>query len=180
MHLYIKNMVSIRCKILVQEELARLKIPYSTVELGKIELSVISVTQRERLQLGLQAYGLELHEDKKSLLAERIKKAIVMMIRNSDDRLAFNYSDHLSQTLNLDYTYLANIFSAVKNISIQQFIILHKIEKVKELIQYGELNLSEISFKMHYSSAAHLSNQFKKVTGISPSFYREQELAVAV
>jgi len=102
------------------------------------------------------------------------------MIRNSDDCLKMNYSLHLSHDLKHDYTYLANIFSEVENISIQQYIIFHKIERVKELIQHDELNLSEISFKMHYSSAAHLSNQFKKVTGISPSFFRSRELAIAV
>lgn len=179
MQIYIKNMVSIRCTILVQEELLRLRIPYFRVELGKIVLPVISISQLDQLHLGLLVHGLELHRGKKSLLVERIKKAIVMMIRNSDDCLKMNYSLHLSQDLKLDYTYLANIFSEVENISIQQYIIFHKIERVKELIQHDELNLSEISFKMHYSSAAHLSNQFKKVTGISPSFFRSRELAIA-
>ena len=180
MQLYIKNMVSIRCTILVQEELLRLRIPYFRVELGRIELPIISISQREQLHLGLLVHGLELHQGKKSLLVERIKKAIVKMIRNSDDCLKMNYSLHLSHDLKHDYTYLANIFSEVENISIQQYIIFHKIERVKELIQHDELNLSEISFKMHYSSAAHLSNQFKKVTGISPSFFRSRELAIAV
>lgn len=180
MQLYIKNMVSIRCTILVQEELLRLRIPYFRVELGRIELPIISISQREQLHLGLLMHGLELHQGKKSLLVERIKKAIVKMIRNSDDCLKMNYSLHLSHDLKHDYTYLANIFSEVENISIQQYIIFHKIERVKQLIQHDELNLSEISFKMHYSSAAHLSNQFKKVTGISPSFFRSRELAIAV
>lgn len=178
MQIYIKNMVSIRCTILVQEELLRLRIPYFKVELGRIELPIISRSQREQLHLGLLVHGLELHQGKKSLLVERIKKAIVLMIRNSDDCLKMNYSLHLSHELKHDYTYLANIFSEVENISIQQYIIFHKIERVKELIQHDELNLNEISFKMHYSSAAHLSNQFKKVTGISPSFYRNRELAI--
>lgn len=178
MQIYIKNMVSIRCVILVQEELLRLRIPYFRVELGRIELPIISISQRDQLHLGLLVHGLELHQGKKSLLVERIKKAIVIMIRNSDDCLKMNYSLHLSQDLKHDYTYLANIFSEVENISIQQYIIFHKIERVKELIQHDELNLSEISFKMHYSSAAHLSNQFKKVTGISPSFFRTRELAI--
>lgn len=176
MQLYIKNMVSIRCAILVRDELLRLKIPYHKVELGRVELEIISTEQREQLQLGLLAYGLELHQDKKSLLVERIKKTIELMIRNSENGLKMNYSLQLSQALNHDYTYLANIFSQVENISIQQYIIFHKIERVKELIQHKELTLSEISFKMHYSSAAHLSNQFKKVTGISPSSYRSQQL----
>ena len=179
MQLFIKNMVSIRCTILVQEELLRLKIPYLKVEPGRIELTALSVEQRKQLKLGLLAHGLELHQGKKSILVERIKKVIVLMIRNSDDCLKINYSRHLNQTLNHDYTYLANIFSEVENISIQQYIIFHKIERVKELIQHDELNLSEISFKMHYSSMAHLSNQFKKVTGISPSSYRGLERAIA-
>lgn len=179
MQLYIKNMVSLRCTILVKEELLRLEIPYLRVKLGEVALSIISVGQREQLRLGLLDHGLELHQNKKSLLVERIKKAIAIMIRNTDDCLKMNYSLHLNQALNLDYTYLANIFSKVENISIQKYIIFQKIERVKELIQHDELNLSEISFKMHYSSVAHLSNQFKKVTGISPSFYRGLERAKA-
>lgn len=179
MKLYIKNMVSIRCRILVQDELLKLKIPYKLVELGAVELDVISVDKKVLLKQNLLVHGLELHEDKKGILVERIKKAIVKMIRNTDECLKMNYSNHLSQDLGLDYTYLANIFSEAKGISIQQYIIYHKIERVKELIQHDELSLSEISFKLHYSSAAHLSTQFKKVTGISPSFYRTRELALA-
>lgn len=173
-------MVSIRCKILVQEEFKKLKIPFKLVSMGTVELTSLSIDQRKRLKLKLLSHGLELHEDKKSILVEKVKKVIVKMIRNSDGCLKINYSNHLSQTLGHDYTYLANIFSEVKSISIQQYIIFHKIERVKELIQHDELNLSEISFKLHYSSAAHLSTQFKKVTGISPSLYRGQELEMAV
>lgn len=179
MQLFIKNMVSIRCTILVQEELLRLMIPFIKVEKGRVELPIITNGQREQLQLGLLTHGLELHQNKKSILVERIKKAIVTMIRNSDDCLKMTYSLYLSQALGHDYTYLANIFSEVEKISIQQYIIFHKIERVKELIQHEELSLSEISYKMHYSSAAHLSNQFRKVTGVSPSFYRGRELSLA-
>ena len=118
---------------------------------------------------------LELLEDKKSILIEKIKNVITEMIHHSDELPKVNYSDYISQKLEYDYTYLANTFSEVKGITIQQYIILHKIERVKELILYDELSLSEISYKLHYSSPAHLSNQFKKVTGLTPSFFKKMK-----
>jgi AraC-like DNA-binding protein len=129
--------------------------------------------QRELLKENLLQSGLELLDDKKSILIEKIKNVIVEMVHYSDELPNVNYSDYISEKLHLDYTYLSNIFSEVKGITIQQFIIIHKIEKVKELLLYDELNLSEISYKMHYSSAAHLSTQFKKITGLSPSYFRQ-------
>src|SRR4029078_6161347 len=117
--------------------------------------------------------GLELLDDKRSILIERIKNVITEMIHYSDELPTQNYSDYISEKLEYDYTYLSNIFSEVKGITIQQFIIIHKIERVKELLLYDELNLTEISYKLHYSSVAHLSNQFKKITGLSPSFYKK-------
>lgn len=116
--------------------------------------------------------GLELLDDKKSILIERIKSVIIEMIHYSDEVPKVNYSDYISQKLDYDYTYLSNVFSEVKGTTIQQFIINHKIEKVKELLLYDELNLTEISYRLHYSSVAHLSNQFKKVTGLSPTFFK--------
>ncbi|MBO3697889.1 AraC family transcriptional regulator [Roseivirga sp. E12] len=174
MKVYIKYMVSLRCKILVEQELEKLGLKHAVVELGTVEiLSTFSNQQRESLKTNLLRSGLELLDDKKSILVDRIKNAIIEMIHYSDEIPQVNYSDYLSEKLDYDYTYLANTFSEVKGITIQQFIILNKIEKVKELILYDELSLSEISYKLHYSSAAHMSNQFKKITGLTPSFYRK-------
>ena len=174
MNLYIKYMVSLRCKMLVKEELKKLGLHFVIVDLGTVEiLEDITQTQHDELKKNLLKSGLELLDDKKSILIERIKNVIVEMIHYSDELPKVNYSDYISEKLNQDYTYLANIFSEVKGITIQQFIIIHKIEKAKELILYDELNLTEISYKLHYSSVGHLSNQFKKITGLSPSFYKQ-------
>lgn len=167
-------MVSLRCKMLVKEELDKLGIRYASVELGMVEMPEdITKEQREQLSVILLRSGLELLDDKKSILIEKIKNAIIEMIHYSDQQPNNNYSDYLSEKLNYDYTYLSNVFSEVKGITIQQFIIFHKIERVKELLLYDELNLTEISYKLNYSSVAHLSNQFKKVTGLTPSFYKK-------
>jgi len=174
MVLHVKYMVSLRCKMLVQEQLQKLKIKQAIVELGKIELlEDISVQQRQQLKENLLKSGLELMDDKKSILIEKIKNVITEMIHYSDEIPKVNYSDYISEKLGYDYTYLSNIFSEVNGINIQQFIIIHKIERVKELLIYDELNLTEISYKLHYSSVAHLSNQFKKITGLTPTFYKQ-------
>jgi len=174
MRLYIKYMVSLRCIMMVKEELKNLGLRYTAVELGVVDIMEdITQQQHDNLKLNLLKSGLELLDDKKSILIEKIKAVIVEMIHYSDELPKVNYSDYIAEKLHYDYTYLANIFSEVKGITIQQFIIIHKIEKVKELLLYDELNLTEISYKMNYSSVAHLSNQFKKVTGLSPSFYKQ-------
>lgn len=174
MRLYIKYMVSLRCKMLVKEELAKLGLQYVVIDLGMVEIfENITQLQREQLKENLLRSGLELLDDKKSILIEKIKNVITEMIHYSDELPKINYSDYISEKLNYDYTYLANIFSEVKGITIQQFIIIHKIEKIKELLLYDELNLTQISYKLNYSSVAHLSNQFKKTTGLSPSFYKK-------
>lgn len=174
MKLYIKYMVSLRCKMMVTEELRKLDIKHVIVELGVVELlQDITKEQRTILKENLLMSGLELLDDKKAILIEKIKNVITEMIHYSDELPKTNYSDLISEKLNHDYTYLANIFSEVQGITIQQFIIFHKIERVKELLLYNELNLTEIADKLHYSSVAHLSNQFKKVTGLSPSFYKQ-------
>ncbi len=174
MKLYIKYMVSLRCKMMVKEELLKLGLHYVIVDLGMVEiLEDINEDQRQQLKLNLMKSGLELLDDKKSILIDKIKNVIVDMIHYSDELPRVNYSDYISEKIGYDYTYLSNIFSEVKGSTIQNFIIIHKIERVKELILYNELNLTEISHKLHYSSVAHLSNQFKKVTGLSPSFYRQ-------
>jgi len=167
-------MVSLRCKMIVREELKRLEIKYIVIELGTVEIMEdITPKQHDQLKEGLLRSGLELLDDKKSILIERIKNVITEMIHYSEELPTQNYSDYISEKLGYDYTYLANIFSEVKGITIQQFIMTHKIEKVKELLLYDELNLTEISYKLHYSSVAHLSNQFKKITGLSPSFFKQ-------
>jgi AraC-like DNA-binding protein len=174
MKLYIKYMVSLRCKMMVKEELKKLNLHFVVIDLGVVEiLEDISPEQKEELRINLLRSGLELLDDKKSILIEKIKNVIVEMIHYSDEVPKTNYSEYLSEKLNYDYTYLSNIFMEVKGITIQQFIIINKIERVKELILYDELNLTEISYKLHYSSVAHLSNQFKKITGLSPSVFRQ-------
>jgi AraC-like DNA-binding protein len=167
-------MVSLRCRMKVEEELTKLNLPYTSIDLGMVELR--DVPDPEQLQLlkeNLGRSGLELLDDKRSILIEKIKTVIVEMIHHSEEIPKTNYSDYISEKLGYDYTYLSNIFSEVKGITIQQFIIIHKIERVKELLLYGEMNLTEIAYRLHYSSVAHLSNQFKKVTGHSPTFYRQ-------
>lgn len=172
--LYIKYMVSLRCKMIVKEELNKLGLHYIIVDLGVVDvMEDITLGQREQLKINLLKSGLELLDDKKSILIEKIKNVITEMIHYSDELPKINYSDFISEKLNYDYTYLSNTFSEVKGITIQQFIIIHKIERVKELLLYDELNLTEISYKLHYSSVSHLSKQFKKVTGLSPTYYKQ-------
>ncbi len=167
-------MVSLRCKMVVKELLTKLGISFTVVNLGVVEISSeISEQDKEVLKFNLLKYGLELLEDKKSILIENIKNVIVEMIHYIDEPITVNYSDYISLKLNYDYTYLSNIFSEVTGVTIQHFIILHKIERVKELMLYDELTLTEISYKLNYSSVAHLSNQFKKITGLTPSFYKK-------
>jgi AraC-like DNA-binding protein len=166
-------MVSNRCKLAVKEELRKLGLHFIVVNLGEVEImEEITAEQQRQLQAGLILSGLELMDDKKAMLIERINNVITEMIHHSDELPKVNYSDYISEKLNYDYTYLSNLFSEVKGITIQQCIIVNKIERVKELIFYDELNLTEISFKLHYSSVAHLSNQFKKVTGLTPTAYK--------
>jgi AraC-like DNA-binding protein len=167
-------MVSHRCKMMVIDELKKVGLQHTGVDLGMVEtLQDLSEEQRARLKENLLKSGLELLDDKKSILIERIKNLIVEMVHYSDQLPNLNYSEYISNKLEYDYTYLSNIFSEVKGTTIQQFIIIHKIERVKELLLYDELNLTEIAYKLHYSSVAHLSNQFKKVTGLSPSFFKK-------
>lgn len=170
-------MVSLRCKLIVKEELTKLNIPFSTIELGVVETpNVIQPEDWEKLRSNLLRSGLELLDDKKSILIEKVKNVIIEMVHYGDELPKTNYSDYIAEKLDYDYNYLSNVFSEVKGVTIRQFIIFHKIEKVKELLLYDELNLSEISYKLHYSSVSHLSNQFKKITGLSPSYYKNMKL----
>jgi len=167
-------MVCIRCKMVVKSELERIGVPYTVVELGEVELKErISREQRDELDILLKKSGLELMDDKKSMLIERIKTVIIELIHYSNELPKTKFSEYLSDKLNHDYTYLSNLFSEVQGITIEHFIIAHKIERVKELLVYDELNLTEIAYKLHYSSVAHLSNQFKKVTGLTPSHFKQ-------
>lgn len=167
-------MVSLRCKLTVKFELEKLGLHCNLIEYGRVSISeYLSVSQINDVRFALSRSGLILIDNKKSILVERIKNVIIEMVHHTENPLKTNFSDHLSAKLNLDYTYLANVFSEVNGTTIENFIILNKIYRVKELIGYNELNLTEISHKLHYSSVAHLSNQFKKVTGETPSHFRQ-------
>lgn len=167
-------MVSNRCKMAVKEELKKLRLHFMVVDLGEVEIMEdISLEQREELKAALLNSGLELMDDKRAVLIEKIKNVIIEMVHHTDEMIKMNFSDFLSEKLSHDYTYMANLFSEVQGTTIEQFIISHKIERIKELIIYGELNITEIAWKMNYSSVAHLSNQFKKVTGLSPSHFKQ-------
>ena len=167
-------MVSLRCKLMVISELEKLGLAFTKVELGIIELvNDITIEQRKELSSALLQSGLELMQDKSVILIERIKNIIIEQIYYTEVLPKFKFSIYISNALKYDYTYLSNLFSINEGITIEHFIILHKIERVKELILYDELNLTEIAFNMHYSSVSHLSNQFKKITGLTPSFFKQ-------
>lgn len=173
MKLYIKSMVGLPGKALVKEELERLNIAFGLIDIGVVEIPEgVSPKQREQLKINLLPLGLKLHEVKKGILIEKIKSAILEMIQYKDGHPVISYSTYLSVKLNYDYTYLSNIFSEVNGSSIQQYIIVSKIEQVKEMLYLGDISLSQISYNLHYSSVAHLSGQFKKITGLSPTCYK--------
>jgi AraC-like DNA-binding protein len=159
--------------MIVKSELEKLGLNFTTVELGVAEITdSISQDQLDTLKAALQKTGLELMDDRKKILVEKIRTTIIELIHYNDEQIKINLSDYLSEKLNHNYTYLSNLFSEVKGITIEQFYLANKIEKVKELLVYDELNLSEIAWKLHYSSVAHLSNQFKKMTGLTPSHFK--------
>jgi len=172
--IYIKNMVCIRCQMVVKAELEKLGLHFVDVKIGEANvIENLLPEQLEQLDKALRKSGLQLMDDKRSILVEKIKSAIIELVHYTDEQIKVNLSDFLSDKLNLDYTYLSNLFSEVKGTTIEKFYLAHKIEKVKELIVYDELNLTEIAYKMHYSSVAHLSNQFKKITGLTPSHFKK-------
>ena len=173
MKIFIKYMVSNRCKMVVKEELKKLGLHFVVVDLGEVEImETLTYDQQENLKVGLLNSGLELMDDKRAVLIEKIQNAVTEMIHYTGEVIKINYSEFISEKLGYDYTYLANLFSEVKGITLQQSIIIHQIELAKELLLYNELNLTEISYKLHYGSVAHLSNQFKKITGLSPSHFK--------
>ncbi|MEL7589334.1 MAG: AraC family transcriptional regulator [Prolixibacteraceae bacterium] len=169
-------MVSNRCKMAVKEDLKKLGLHFILVDLGEVEIMEnLSVTQLNQLKTALLESGFELMDDKRAVLIERIKNTIIEMVHYSNELIKTNFSNFLSEKLDYDYTYMSNLFSEVQGTTIEQFIISHKIERIKELIIYGELNITEIAWKMNYSSVAHLSNQFKKMTGLTPSHFKQMK-----
>nr|WP_315222956.1 AraC family transcriptional regulator [uncultured Flavobacterium sp.] len=174
MILYIKNMVCGRCKMVVKSEFNQLGLPTISVELGQVELKeAITESQKEILLKNLQAIGFDIIDDKKSITAEKIKNLIVDLVHHKNNELKINLSDYLVENLHQDYSTLSNLFSELENITIEKYFISQKIEKVKELLVYNELSLSEIADILNYSNVAHLSNQFKKVTGFTPTHFKQ-------
>jgi AraC-like DNA-binding protein len=170
-------MVSNRCKIVVKEVFTRQGLHVNRLELGEAEtLETVSNDVYFKLKTSLQNKGFEIIEDKRAVLIERIKNKVIDMVHHSDNSIKVNFSDYLSVSLNHNYTYMANVFSQEQGISIEQFIISHKIERIKELILYDELNITEIACKLNYSSVAHMSGQFKKYTGLTPSYFKKLKL----
>jgi YesN/AraC family two-component response regulator len=166
-------MVCIRCQMAVKSELEKLGLHHTRVELGETEImEELSIEQRDILSTSLKKIGLELLDDKKNIMVEKIKTIIIELVHHNEDQIKTNLSDYLSEKLNHNYTYLSNLFSEIKGTTIEKYYLSNKIERVKELLVYDELNLTEIAWKLHYSSVAHLSNQFKKMTGLTPSHFK--------
>jgi len=173
MKIIIKNMVCIRCQMAVKDELEKLGLHPTRVELGEAEITEdLSTDLRDKLSNSLKDVGLELIEDKMNILVERVNTTILELVHYSDHQIKSNISDYLSEKLNQNSKHLARLFSKVKGTTIERFYLVQKIEKVKELLVYSDLNLTEIAFKLNYSSVAHLSNQFKKLAGLNPSQFR--------
>ncbi len=174
MKLYIKNMVCNRCIMVVQNELEKTGLTIKHITLGEVELEKApSVTEKKQLEAALVPLGFELIDDKKSRIIEKIKNIIINLVHHQHDEMQNNLSEILSKELHHDYNYLSNLFSEVEGTTIEKYFIAQKIEKVKELLVYDELSLSEIAFRLNYSSVAYLSNQFKKVTGLTPSHFKQ-------
>ena len=173
MKIYIKNMVCNRCILVVKNELEKLGFQTLSISLGEVELkNDLSETEKTSLDNHLKTFGFELIDDKKSRLIGQIKSTIIEIIHQNNSELKSNLSDYLSSKLHHDYTYLSNLFSEVEGTTIEKHFIAQKIEKVKELLVYDELSLSEIAYQMNYSSVGYLSNQFKKVTGLTPTHFK--------
>lgn len=177
MKLYFKNMVSNRCRVLVKSEFERLGLHCITVELGEAEIEQnISAEKKNQLMVGLKKLGFPLIEDKKSILVEQTKAIIINLVHYSDYQIKSNLSVYLSEKLCYDYTYLANLFSETYGNTIENYFLTHRIERTKELLVYDELNITEIADNLHFSSVAHMSNQFKKYTGLTPSQYKHLKI----
>lgn len=173
MKLFIKNMVCLRCKMVVKAEFEKIGLHCIAVYLGEVEvMENVTAMQKEELKITLLKSGLELMDDKKAMLMEKIRNIIIEMVHYNDELPCKNFSSFLAEKLNYNYSYLAHLFSETEGMTIEHFIILHKIEKLKELIIYDELSFTEIAWKLHYNSISHLSYQFKKMTGLTPSFFK--------
>jgi YesN/AraC family two-component response regulator len=171
--IHVSNMVSKACKILVGEEMEQLGIHYHSIESGKLELDGDTTAQQlEQFARNISKYGMEIMHDNIAALADSIRTAVIEFVQLSDQIPRTRYSTYLSETLGYDYAYLSTVFSAVCNTTIQHFIIFNKIERAKVLISEGRHNLSEIAVILDYSSVAHLSSQFKKVTGLTPTKFK--------
>jgi AraC-like DNA-binding protein len=174
MKLYIKNMVCNRCKTTVKAELDKIGVQYDAVELGEVNTKKkITLLQRTRLFNALKLSGFELIDDQKYALIEKLKKVIVDLEHHTDEDLKTSFSDYISLSVNDNFISLNTLFAEIEGITIEKYIIKHKIERVKELLVYNDLTLAEIAFKMHYSNVAQLSSQFKRITGLTPSHFRE-------
>ncbi len=178
MQLYIKNMVCNRCKMVVKAELEQLGLHPVHIGLGEVELAEKEIDKAllQQLEAKLEAVGFELIDDRKSRTIEKIKNVVIELVHHTDEATKLKYSEYIAQQLNYEYTYLSKLFSEVEGVTIEQYLISQKIERVKELLIYDELSLSEIADRMGYSSVAHLSAQFKKVTGLTPSFYKNKSI----
>lgn len=174
MKLYVRNMACLSCKVVVKEALEELKIEPVKVELGEIETrKELSNNEMQQLNNKIKKVGLELLENKQGMIIEKIRKVVVDYVYHTEEKIITNFSDYLSEKLNYNYTYLANLFSEVEASTIEQYVIAMKIERIKELIMFEDMTLTEISYKLHYSSVAHLSSQFKKVTGLTPTHFKQ-------
>ncbi|HEY6951983.1 MAG TPA: helix-turn-helix transcriptional regulator [Bacteroidota bacterium] len=178
--LYIKNMVCNRCIRVVREELEKLGLNIQRVDLGEVDLSEVKNLNLRKVQEVLKLNGFELIEDKRVRIIERIKLAILRLVQRdqSIDPMKLNLSEYIAGELGHDYHYLSSLFSSIENVTIEQYFILQKIERAKELLKYGELTLSEIAFNMGYSSVQHLSNQFKNITGLTPSYFKGMKKSI--
>lgn len=173
---YVKNMVCDRCKLVVGQVFSHAHFQVQQIQLGEVEVATpVTATQIAEVAVRLQEYGFELLEDKRVRTVEKIKTLVLALIRSSSLELKVNYSDYLAQHLNRDYNGLSTLFSSLEGITIEQYIIRQKIERVKELLTYDELSLGQIADELHYSSVGHLSNQFKKITGMTPSQFKNAD-----
>ncbi len=173
MKIYIKNMVCIRCEMIVKEQIKKITSNNTIVKLGEVEVvDTLTNAQLNEFKTGLLKFGLVVLDDKKNLIIDKIKKVIIEMVHYEDEPLKINFSTYLSKKLDHEYTFLANLFSEVEGINVEHYLIKHKVERVKELLVYHKLTLTEISYKMNYSSVAHLCNQFKKITGKTPADFK--------
>jgi AraC family transcriptional regulator len=174
MDLYIKNMVCDRCILIVRQEVEKAGLQVNEIVLGKVELNIApSPHQLQELAASLQALGFQLIDKHKNQLVEQVKNKVIERVHHSPlHNLTESLTQLVAKDLNKEYAYLSRLFSEVEGITVEKYVIQQKVEKVKELLEYGELNLNEIAFEMGYSSSAHLSTQFKSITGMTPSHYK--------